>query len=108
MVENSVHSSSGPSITVSSKNKNTLLLLSALLGSLGVDRFYRGQVGLGIVKLITFGGCGLWALVDNLVYILGDLPRDSAGNIILDNKTARLVLRSGVKLVDEYGNPYSG
>ncbi len=40
------------------------LLLSIFLGGLGVDRFIMGQVGIGILKLITFGGCGIWALID--------------------------------------------
>ncbi|MDC7224674.1 MAG: TM2 domain-containing protein [Spirochaetales bacterium] len=38
-----------------------------LLGGLGVDRFMRGQVGLGIVKLLFAGGFGVWALVDWIV-----------------------------------------
>ena len=42
----------------------TALLLSILIGSLGVDRFYMGHVGLGILKLITFGGFGIWWLID--------------------------------------------
>ena len=40
------------------------LLLSIFLGSLGVDRFVMGHVGLGILKLITGGGCGVWWLID--------------------------------------------
>ena len=40
------------------------LLLSILFGSLGVDRFYMGYIGTGILKLITMGGFGIWWLID--------------------------------------------
>lgn len=53
-------------------------LLSLLLGTLGIDRFYLGKIGTGILKLITFGGFGLWALID-LIIVLAGAARDKAG-----------------------------
>ena len=38
--------------------------MSIIFGQLGVDRFIMGHVGLGILKLITMGGCGIWWLID--------------------------------------------
>lgn len=40
------------------------LLMSIFFGQLGVDRFIMGNVGLGILKLLTFGGFGIWWLID--------------------------------------------
>ena len=50
----------------SKKDKNWLvaLLFSIFLGTLGVDRFYMGYVGTGILKLFTMGGFGIWWLID--------------------------------------------
>ena len=94
----------GGPVRISSKSKDVLVILSAFLGTFGADRFYRGQIGLGIVKLITLGGCGLWALIDHLIYLLGDLPREDNGAIIVDQKTLQL-LRSDAQLVDQFGAP---
>lgn len=41
-----------------------LLLISIFFGTLGVDRFIMGQVGWGLLKLITGGGFGIWWLID--------------------------------------------
>lgn len=46
------------------KNPTTGLILSILLGEIGVDRFYAGDIGLGIGKLLTGGACGIWWLID--------------------------------------------
>ena len=43
------------------------MLLSWPLGELGVDRFYIGQIGLGVLKLITGGRFGIWWLVDTII-----------------------------------------
>jgi TM2 domain-containing membrane protein YozV len=46
------------------KDPTTLLIISLLAGSLGVDRFMLGDTGLGVAKLLTGGGCGIWTIVD--------------------------------------------
>lgn len=46
------------------KDPTIALILSILIGTLGVDRFYIGDIGLGIGKLLTGGGCGVWWLID--------------------------------------------
>lgn len=60
------------------KSKITALLLSIFLGSIGVDRFYLGKVGTGILKLLTAGGFGIWWLVD-IILIATDQMKDSNG-----------------------------
>ncbi len=52
----------------------TTVLLSFFVGTLGVDRFYVGQTGLGVAKLLTCGGCGIWALVDLVLVLLRKMP----------------------------------
>ena len=46
------------------KDPMIALVLSLLTGQLGIDRFFIGDTGLGIGKLITCGGLGIWAIID--------------------------------------------
>jgi TM2 domain-containing membrane protein YozV len=46
------------------KDTTIAIILSVLVGGLGIDRFYIGDVGLGVLKLITCGGAGIWWLID--------------------------------------------
>lgn len=54
------------------------LILSVLLGYFGVDRFYLGHIALGVLKLVTFGGCGIWWLIDVVLIAVGAV-RDDRG-----------------------------
>ena len=57
------------------QEKNYLLALafSFLIGSFGIDRFYLGYIGTGILKLITFGGFGIWHFIDLMLIAFGKL-----------------------------------
>ncbi len=46
------------------KDPTLILVLSILVGYLGIDRFLIGDVGLGVGKLLTCGGFGIWQIVD--------------------------------------------
>ena len=61
------------------KSKTTAIILSILLGGLGIDRFYLGYTGLGVLKLLTVGGFGIWALIDLIMICTGSLkPADGS------------------------------
>lgn len=50
--------------TLQFKDPTTSLIVSLLCGSLGIDRFMIGDTGLGVGKLLTCGGFGIWAIID--------------------------------------------
>ncbi len=50
--------------TIELKDPTTLLLVSIFLGGLGIDRFMIGDTGMGILKLLTGGCCGILTIVD--------------------------------------------
>lgn len=55
------------------KSQLVALLLVILVGGLGIHRFYLGYTWQGVVQLLTLGGCGIWALIDLIRIITGDL-----------------------------------
>ncbi len=59
----------------------TCLLLCWFLGVLGVHRFYSGHTALGVLQLLTLGGCGIWALIDFIIIVSGNF-KDAQGNPI--------------------------
>ena len=61
------------------KSKVVALILSIFLGELGIDRFYLGYIGTGILKLTTCGGFGIWWLIDLIMIATGKLkPKDGS------------------------------
>ena len=56
----------------------TALILCIFLGGLGVHRFYTGHIAIGVIQLLTVGGCGIWWLID-LILIVTDSYKDSNG-----------------------------
>lgn len=56
-----------------SKSQIIAFLLCFFLGSMGIHRFYLGYIGIGVIQLLTLGGLGIWALIDLIRIITGDL-----------------------------------
>jgi TM2 domain len=61
------------------KSQTIALILVLLVGYLGIHRFYLGYTGVGVIQLLTLGGCGIWALIDLIRIATGDLkPADGS------------------------------
>lgn len=64
---------SSPAAAASGKSQLTAVLLCFFLGGLGIHRFYLGYTWQGVVQLLTLGGLGIWALIDFIRILTGDL-----------------------------------
>ena len=67
--------------SISPKSRLVTSLLAWFLGGLGVDRFYLGKIGTGILKLVTGGGFGIWWVID-LIMALAGARKDKEGRPI--------------------------
>lgn len=68
-----------PEPETNGKSQLVALILAILVGGLGIHRFYLGYTSIGIIQLLTLGGCGIWALIDLIRIATGDLkPADGS------------------------------
>ena len=67
------------------KDPMIMLLLSLFLGSWGIDRFLLKEIGLGIIKLLTAGGCGIWTIVD--WFLVMNRTREFNYKLVFDSLT---------------------
>ncbi|MBU3158956.1 NINE protein [Clostridium frigoris] len=63
---------------ISSKNWLITLLLCIFFGTVGIHRFYVGKIGTGVLMILTFGGFGIWVLID-LILIVTNAFTDANG-----------------------------
>jgi TM2 domain-containing membrane protein YozV len=78
---NDLNTAQASSSEISPKSRLAAVLLCFLLGFFGAHRFYVGKIGTGILMLVTFGGFGIWALIDLIFVIIGSF-RDKEGRLV--------------------------
>jgi TM2 domain-containing membrane protein YozV len=72
----------GPQTNANGFDWLTTLLLCFFLGGFGAHNFYTKKTGVAIAQLLTFGGCGIWALID-FIMILVESYRDGYGRPLI-------------------------
>lgn len=73
-----------PKPETSDKGFIPTVLLCFFMGWLGAHRFYVGKAGTGILMLLTFGGFGIWSLIDFIMIICGKFS-DQRGQLVKPN-----------------------
>ena len=73
-LENLPEDKLGVLYSLSFKDSTTTTIVSAVVGEFGVDRFMLGDIGLGVLKLLTFGGCLIWWVVD--IFLVGKRAKE--------------------------------
>ncbi len=68
-----------------------LAIAPAIFGIFGIHRFYTGHVGIGIAQLLTFGGCGIWQLIDIISLATGKFT-DKDGRPLKKDHPARKLM----------------
>ena len=81
-----VRLATGISQDISPKSRLIATLLAFFLGFAGIHRFYLGRTGLGILMLLTLGGCGVWSLIDLIIAACGSM-KDKDGKTVSDWQT---------------------
>ena len=66
---------------ISEKERLVTLLLCYFFGGFGGHRFYVGKVGTAIFMIFTFGGLGIWSLVDFIMILVGSF-KDKEGKLV--------------------------
>jgi TM2 domain-containing membrane protein YozV len=67
-----------PVQAISDKDFVPAILLCFFVGMLGAHRFYVGKIGTGILQILTFGGLGIWVMVDFIMIATGNF-KDKQG-----------------------------